>query len=155
MDINNVTRYERSMIFSTTVEGIDTPSSGKEVNYLYSAEIQDVFILNDGNEAMVRTGVSVSIPGGAVAIVNPISTEARVRCLPMTISPGEEGEIVLTVVNDGSIAVWVKPNELLASIASVSSHLSKVEKNSAKAKDGRTLKGDAKQADAGSSRQAA
>ena len=64
MDINNVTRYERSMIFSTTVEGIDTPSSGKEVNYLYSAEIQDVFILNDGNEAMVRTGVSVSIPGG-------------------------------------------------------------------------------------------
>jgi len=72
--------------------------------------------------------------------------------VPKMIPPGLVGEIVLTVVNDSSIAKWIEPGELLAdiTIAKVAEKSNATRKQTRRAK-GRTSEGDSEQSDEGSS----
>ena len=137
-------------MFQITVKGTTKPSEEAEVNHLYSAEDDKQFVLNGGNKISVRTGVSVDVPSGFVGLIFAAMPDLTV--VPKMIPPGLVGEIVLTVVNDSSIAKWIQPGELLADIT-----IAKVaEKSNAKRKQtgrtkGRTSEGDSEQSDEGSS----
>ena len=138
-------------MFKVIVEGTAQPSESKEVNQLYSAEREKTFVLNSGNTALIRTGIAVDVPKSHVAMIVPAGPNINV--MTKLIPPGMNSEIVLTVVNDSSVAKWIEPGELLAELT-----IAKVaEKSNAKREQtrrttGRKAKGNTEQGDAGSSK---
>jgi len=137
-------------MFKVIVKGTAQPSESKEVNQLYSAEREKIFVLNSGNTALVRTGIAVDVPKSHVAMIVPAGPNLNV--MTKMIPPGMDSEIVLTVVNDSSVAKWIEPGELLAelTIAKVAEKSDGKREQTRRTK-GRKTEGDSKQSDEGGS----
>jgi dUTPase len=82
---------------------------------LRSAEDEAIFVLNGGNTATVRTGYTAKLKAGTIGIVLP-APEAKVNVRPMFVT---DGEVVLTVVNEGGVAHWVQPDDVVATFMAV------------------------------------
>ena len=93
---------------------------------LRSNEGEAIFVLNGGNTATISTGHTVKLKAGTIGLVLP-APEAGVNVRPMFVA---EGEIVLTVVNEGGVAHWVQPGDVVAHLVSV-----KTEENRTKTGD--------------------
>jgi dUTPase len=85
------------------------------IQELRSAEGEAIFVLNGGNTATVRTGHTTKLKAGTIGLVLP-APNAGVNVRPMFVT---EGEVVLTVVNEGGVAHWVQPGDVVAQLVSV------------------------------------
>jgi len=138
------------MMFKVIVDGTNEPDESREVNQLHSAEREKTFVLNSGNTALVRTGIAADVPEGYVGLIFPASPEVNV--MPKMIAPGFFSEIVLTVVNDASVAQWIEPGELLADMTITKVvDKSNAKRSKARGTKGRSSEGSSKQSDEGSS----